>query len=52
MNEHEDDLAPEVREEAEEETEAFPNTADDVDSDPDPRADQSLPDLDEDKSEL
>ena len=55
MDEHDDDLAPEVQEEADEETEAFANTGDDQDDqldEGDADTDDSAPDLDEDESEL
>jgi hypothetical protein len=52
MAEHDDDLEPEVQEEAEEETVGFANTGDDVDAEQEASVDESLPDLDEDKSEL
>ena len=55
MDEHDDDLAPEVQEEAVEETEAFANTGDDQDDrqgQGDADTDDSALDLDDDKSEL
>ena len=48
MDEHDDDLPPQVEEEAAEETEAYPNTADE---DEDIVGGEPL-DVDQDKSEL
>jgi len=50
MDEHDDDLTPHVEEEATEETESFPNTADE-DEDDDVVGGEPL-DIDQDKSEL
>jgi hypothetical protein len=50
MDEHEDDLSSEVHEGADEETDAFPDTGDELD-DPDGDAGEE-PNLDEDSSEL
>jgi hypothetical protein len=49
MDEHEDDLPPHVEEEAAQETEAYPNTADEDEDDP--AGDDPL-NVDEDESEL
>jgi hypothetical protein len=54
MGEHDDDLEPRVREEAEQETEAYSNTGDEVDS---PAADEAADEdddqpLDEDPPEI
>jgi hypothetical protein len=54
MSEHDDDLESTVHEGAEQETDTFPNTGDELDADVEDAAedeDETL-DLDDDKSEL
>ncbi len=52
MDEHDDDLASEVTEEAEEETESFPVTADELEADLDERDGEEEDGIGEDESEL
>jgi hypothetical protein len=56
MDEHDDDLDSTVVEGAEEETESYPNTGDELDHEPDeqdePGDESEEPDLDKDRSEL
>jgi len=53
MSEHDDDLEREVHEDAEEETESFPDTADDLDGDAIGSDDAEEPEpLDDDPAEL
>ena len=49
MDEHDDDLASQVHEDAAEETDSFPGTADELQDD---RVDETWRELDEDESEL
>lgn len=51
MDEHDDDLESIVHEDAEFETDTFPDTADDLDPEP-PDDDEEDLDLDDDKAEL
>jgi hypothetical protein len=53
MGEHDDDLESVVHEEAEQETDAYPDTGDELGAeDREPEEDDEEVDLDEDKSEL
>ena len=52
MNEHDDDVEPEVEEDAEIETEDFPILPDEVDVDDDSTIDDLLKDIDPDESEI
>jgi len=55
MDEHDDDLESTVAEGAEEETESYPNTADELNREPESQDDVPVepePDLDQDRSEL
>jgi len=52
MNEHDDDLESTVHEGAEEESDRFPDTGDELDDGEDEDLSDSEPDLDEDESEL
>lgn len=52
MSEHDDDLESVVREDADEETEAFPNTGDDLEEAGNMDTDEQDPELDEDEAEL
>jgi hypothetical protein len=51
MDEHDDDLTSEIQDEATEETDTFPATADDLEDDDDTSDSDGL-EIDEDESEL
>jgi hypothetical protein len=52
LDEHDDDLESQVREDAEEETDAYPDTSDELDESTNDEAQDEGPTLDDDEAEL